>query len=144
MLVTVLPNNSKYYSNINQSFLCRLPSMATHRDHFVWHLSLCPCVCLSGSHTFFVVTQSYISQATHSFLGMLSLCFRNCCVANNTEHMIKDIVYNNISAYTFDHWLSLAGSLWTRQWRASSQSPWGISLWGWTSTSSTSTTVICS
>ena len=34
------------------------------------HLS----VCLSGSHTFLVVTHSYVSQATHTFLGMLPLC----------------------------------------------------------------------
>ena len=34
------------------------------------------CVCLSSSHTFLVVTQSYVSQATHAFLGMLPLCFK--------------------------------------------------------------------
>ena len=33
------------------------------------------CVCLSGSHTFVVVTHSYVSQATHAFLGMLPLYF---------------------------------------------------------------------
>ena len=32
-------------------------------------------VCLSGSHTFLVVRHSYVSQATHAFLGMLPLCF---------------------------------------------------------------------
>ena len=42
-------------------------------------VSLCPAavclsVCLSGSHTFLVVTHSYVSQATHAFLGMLPLC----------------------------------------------------------------------
>ena len=37
-------------------------------------LSVCrPCVCLSGSHTFLVVTHSYVSQATHAFLEMLPL-----------------------------------------------------------------------
>ena len=30
-------------------------------------------VCLSGSHTFLVVTHSYVSQATHAFCGMLPL-----------------------------------------------------------------------
>ena len=30
---------------------------------------------MSGSHTFFVVTHSYVSQETNAFLGMLSLCF---------------------------------------------------------------------
>ena len=30
---------------------------------------------LYGSHTFLVVTHSYVSQATHAFLGMLPLCF---------------------------------------------------------------------
>ena len=30
-------------------------------------------VCLSGSRTFLVVTHSYVSQATHAFLGMLPL-----------------------------------------------------------------------
>ena len=32
-------------------FLCRLRSIAAHRDHFVRRLSVCACVCLSGSHT---------------------------------------------------------------------------------------------
>ena len=33
------------------------------------------CVCLSDSHTFLIVTHSYVSQATHAFLGMLPLCY---------------------------------------------------------------------
>ena len=51
-------------------FLCRLQSIAAHRDHyhFVWRLSVCPSVCL-------VVTHSYVSQATHALLGMLPLCY---------------------------------------------------------------------
>ena len=52
-------------------FLCRLRSIAAPRDLFVWRLS----VHLSGSHTFLVVTHSYVSQATHAFLGMLPLCW---------------------------------------------------------------------
>ena len=63
-------------------FLCRLRSIAAHRDHFVQRLSVrpsiclsaCLSVCLSGSHTFLVVTHSYVLQATHAFLGMLPLC----------------------------------------------------------------------
>ena len=59
-------------SEVLRQFLCRLRSIATHRDHFV----RCPSVCLSVRpsvtllcHTF----QSYVSQATHAFLGMLPL-----------------------------------------------------------------------
>ena len=41
-------------------FLCRLRSIAAHRDHFVRRLSVCvcvrACVCLSDSHTFLIVT----------------------------------------------------------------------------------------
>ena len=33
------------------NILCRLRSIAAHRDHFVRRLSVCACVCLSGSHT---------------------------------------------------------------------------------------------
>ena len=32
------------------------------------------CVCLSGSHTFLVVTHRYVSQATRASIGMLPLC----------------------------------------------------------------------
>ena len=45
------------------TFLCRLRSIAAHRDHFVWRLSVSMSVhlslCLSGSHTFLVVTLSW-------------------------------------------------------------------------------------
>ena len=56
--------------------LCRMWSIATHRDHFVRR----PSVCLSArpSVTLFCHTstfQSYVSQATHAFLGMLPLFF---------------------------------------------------------------------
>ena len=64
---------------VPKSFLCRLQSIAAHRDHLVWRLSVrlsvSPSVCLSGSPTFLVVTHSYVSQATHAFLAMLPLCF---------------------------------------------------------------------
>ena len=69
-----------YYLNI--SFLCRLRSIAAHRDHFVRRLSVRPSVCLLGSHTFLVVTHSYVSQATHAFLGMLPLCMYFCLCGN--------------------------------------------------------------
>ena len=54
-------------------FLCRLRSIATHRDHFVRRLSVRLCVRLSVrlSHS-----HSYVSQATHAFLKMLPLFFR--------------------------------------------------------------------
>ena len=61
-------------------FLCRRWSIMTQRDHFVLSLSVClsvrPSIRLFVSHTFFVVTHSFVSQATHAFLGMLPLCFR--------------------------------------------------------------------
>ena len=38
---------------------------------------------LSGSHTFLEVTYSYVSQATHAFLGMLPLCFKKCLEVTN-------------------------------------------------------------
>ena len=55
-------------------FLCRLRSIATHRDHFVRRLSVCPSVCPSVT-LFCHIFQSYVSQATHAFLRMLSLFF---------------------------------------------------------------------
>ena len=51
-------------SNINNSIFCRLRSIAAHRDNFVRRLFVCLSVCLSvylsGSHTFLVVTDTYI------------------------------------------------------------------------------------
>ena len=63
-----------WYRLSGTPFLCRLRSIAAHRDHFVRRLSVCACVCLFDSHTFLIVTHSYVSQATHAFLGMLPLC----------------------------------------------------------------------
>ena len=54
--------------NLHKLLLCCLQSIAAQREHFV-HLS----ICLSGSHTFLVVTYSYISQASRAFPGMLPL-----------------------------------------------------------------------
>ena len=56
-------------------FLFCLRSIVAHRDHFVRRPSVCLSVCLSGSHTFLLVTHSYVSQATHAFLGVLPLYF---------------------------------------------------------------------
>ena len=54
-------------------FLCRLGSIAAHRDHFVRHLSVC--LCLSCRHIFLVVMHSYIClQVTGVLPGMLPLC----------------------------------------------------------------------
>ena len=47
----------------DKKFLCRLRSIAAHRDHFVRRLSVCP-----------AVTHSYVSQVTRAFIGMLPLC----------------------------------------------------------------------
>ena len=46
-----------------------------HRDYFVRCLSVRVSVCLSGSHTFLVVTNSYVLLATHALLRMLPLRF---------------------------------------------------------------------
>ena len=60
-------------------FLCCLRSIGAHRDHFFRR----PSVCLSGSHTFLVVTHSNVSQVTHAFLGMLPLCLiKRVCINN--------------------------------------------------------------
>ena len=59
-------------------FLCRLRSIATHRDHFVRRLSVRLSVRLSHSH-------SYVSQATHAFLGMLP------CIVINLSTVIDCI-----------------------------------------------------
>ena len=42
--------------------------MATHRGITMSgvYLSVCQCVCLSGSHTFLVVTHSYVLHVTHA------------------------------------------------------------------------------
>ena len=62
-------------------FLCCLRSIAAHRDHSVWHLSVRQSVCLSGSHTFLVVTLSCVAHARHAFLRMLPLFLYCLCLA---------------------------------------------------------------
>ena len=74
-LMVNFTGSSTLLSELQQAtLLCRLRSIAAHRDHFVRRLSVCACVCLSDSHTSLIVTHSYVSQATHAFLGMLPLC----------------------------------------------------------------------
>ena len=68
-------------------FLCRLRCISAHRDHFVGGLS----VCLSGSHTFLVVTHSYVSQATHAFLGMLPLYHVNLLSCYTVYHTVSPV-----------------------------------------------------
>ena len=48
----------------------------------LWHIGItlsggCLCVCLSSSYTFLAVTNSFVLQAIHAFLGMLSLFSEN-------------------------------------------------------------------
>ena len=57
--------------------LCRLRSIAAHRDHFVRRPSVCPSVCLSVCPSICHTFHSYVLQATHAFLGMLPLFFRD-------------------------------------------------------------------
>ena len=49
-------------------------SPAKHSGTSLCQASVCQSVCLSGSHNFVVVAYSYVSQATHAFLGLLPLC----------------------------------------------------------------------
>ena len=89
----------KYFKSIHRknefllTFLCRLRSIAEHRDHFVRRL-LCVFLSVRYSHTFLLVMHSYVSQATHAFLGMLSLCLtiilrtRNGCFNMYLKHYV--------------------------------------------------------
>ena len=69
---------------LRNNILCRLRSIATHRITFsVICRSVCPSVTLF-CHTF----QSYVSQATHAFLGMLPLFF--CLSVCPSQVIVKD------------------------------------------------------
>ena len=90
--------------------------------------SVCLSVCLSGSHTFLVVKHSYVSQATHAFLGMLPLSliltklFRvhsNLPLTDNERKIIKICFierrpYGNVSMFhqfeAYLMYLSVSGS----------------------------------
>ena len=80
-----------------QLWLCHLLSIAAHSDHFVRRLS----VSRSASHTFLVVTHSYVSQATHAFLAMLPLCS-----AVSTNYHVCNNMYDIISDVTEQPWCS--------------------------------------
>ena len=58
--------------------------------------------CVSGSHTFLVVTHSYVLQVTHAFLGMLPLCFLYTW-PNNLQYRI---LYQLSCALADSFWLS--------------------------------------
>ena len=60
-------------------FSCCLQSLGAHMDHFVRCTAVHVCVfaCLFSSHTFLVVIHSFVSQATHAFLGLLPLFLKN-------------------------------------------------------------------
>ena len=79
-------------------FLCRLRSIATHRDHFVRRPSVSPSV---TRHNF----QSYVLQATHAFLGMLPLFF----LLEQTKLLDAEFEYLRVRCK------SLAPFLWLRQ-----------------------------
>ena len=91
-------NKLQIFNMSNSILLCCLQSIAAHRDHFVRRLSvrLCVClsVCLSGSHTFLVVTHSYVSQVTHAFLRMLPLCSKVILILPLTLFVNKFIAYD--------------------------------------------------
>ena len=80
------------FNSFRVIFLCHLQSIAAHTDHFVRCLSVRLSVCLSGSHTFLVVTHSYVSQATHAFLGMLPQC---CIKTSKTTINVTHFHDNN-------------------------------------------------
>ena len=66
-----------------------------HKDNFVWRLSIRMSVCLSDSHNFLVVMHSYVSQATHAFLGMLPLCLGP--FETNDPSVIQGVVTRNVN-----------------------------------------------
>ena len=94
-------------SDLSNQFLCRLRSIAAHRDHFVRRLSVCACVCLSDSHTFLIVTHSYVSQATHAFLGMLSLC----CICKRTRLICITLLVQALICIFCRHYWVLSSEL---------------------------------
>ena len=74
--------------------MCRLRSIAAHRDHFVRYLSACVyvCVCVSGSHTFFIV--SIPRNAATVLFNILNI--RNDSAEARACHVVS--VYNLILA----------------------------------------------
>ena len=85
-------------------------SIAAPRDHFVRHLSVCPSICLSGIHTSLVVTQSYVSQGTHAFLGMLPLFCILKVIVRITKHLVQSFYskeYNTLFINGFNFCIPL-------------------------------------
>ena len=85
--------NHEFCYRYKLSFLCRLRSIVTHRDHFVRRPSVCLSVCSSVTlfcHTF----QSYVSQATHAFLRMLPLFLSFILIANTTNN--KNVTFHEV------------------------------------------------
>ena len=77
------------------ALLCRLRSIATHRDHFVRRPSVCLSVRPSYSH-------SYVSQATHAFLGMLPLfCSHLVKLMSKTTLEMANIAILGKFSYTY-------------------------------------------
>ena len=78
---------------------CRLRSIAAHRDNIFRRLSVCPSVCLSGSHTFLVVTHSYVSQATHAFLEISFLVSYIVWLIYNSAFIAITFWFENFNIY---------------------------------------------
>ena len=99
---TLVPSDERAYRYVQVcglvllelSFLC----------HLLCPASVCPSVCLSGSHSFFVVTHSYVSHATHhAFLGML---LQTITLIRSTYVLRKWIKYSIYWYKSFDLTLS--------------------------------------
>ena len=72
-------------SDIIRSLIFVSPAKHSGTKGSLCPVSVCPCVCLSHSHTFLVFTHSYVSQGTHAFLGMLPLS----CVTREKKCHLK-------------------------------------------------------
>ena len=93
----------------NLWFLCRLRSIAAHRDHFVRRLSVCACVCLSDSHTFLIVTlvNTIETKPLHISLSNLQdmlTVMRGCTL----------LILEVRGQRSRSHWTSMEISLWTQ------------------------------
>ena len=82
-------------------------------------LSVHPSVCLSGSHTFLVVTYSYVSQATHAFLGMLPLCLAHLSLFILYQVCVFRADRKNMMAALASDWLRHFQLLLWNHWRNS-------------------------
>ena len=107
---TFLLHGSTYWAEIlHMTLLCRLRSIAAHRDHFVRRLSVCACVCLSGSHTFLIVTlvNTIETKPLHISLSNLQdllTVMRGCTL----------LILEVRGQRSRSHWTSMEISLWTQ------------------------------